>query len=68
MFTSAADFHHVGLLGFFAVFATELAAFFGLTVTGPVGARTSCIFSHESEPPYAFKLAGSVVGGAVALC
>src|SRR5258708_14388379 len=62
MFTAAANFHHARFLGFFAVFTTELAAFFGRTITGSVCALAGYFFRHETEPPT--QLAGrSVVGG-----
>src|SRR5258708_18450049 len=62
MFTAAANFHHARFLGFFAVFTTELAAFFGQTITGSVCALAGYFFRHETEPPT--QLAGrSVVGG-----
>lgn len=47
--TAAADFHHLGFLGFLAIFTTVLAPLFGRAITRWVRAFAGFIVCHRSD-------------------
>jgi hypothetical protein len=63
VFTATADFHHLGSLGVFAVFAAVFAVWFGRTIARSMSALFGRIFSHCGSPSAqvgAIKLLGDL--------
>jgi hypothetical protein len=59
--TTAADFHHVRLVSFLAVFAAVLAVLFGRTIARPVLAFVGDFVSHDRL----LLIVDSILGGLV---
>src|SRR5258708_31628754 len=59
--TAAPDLHDARFLGFPAIFATILAAFFGRAVARPMSTLCTCFFGHWSKPPPMLGRAYSIV-------